>query len=43
MLAGTARNWLATDGKRLERLRGTGGMIMIILGLSVVYSAIVSG
>jgi threonine/homoserine/homoserine lactone efflux protein len=43
MLAGTARNWLATDGKRLERLRATGGVIMIILGLSVVYSAIVSG
>ena len=43
MLAGTARNWLATDAKRLERLRATGGVIMIILGISVVYSAIVSG
>ena len=43
MLAGTARNWLATDSKRLERLRATGGVIMIILGISVVISAIVSG
>ena len=40
--AGTARNWLATDGKRLEKLRATGGVIMIILGLGVLYSAIVS-
>jgi threonine/homoserine/homoserine lactone efflux protein len=42
MLAGTARNWLATDAKRLERLRATGGTIMIILGISVLISAIVS-
>ena len=42
MLAGTARNWLATDGSRLERLRGAGGLIMIVLGISVLYSAIVS-
>ena len=42
MLAGTARNWLATDAKRLERLRATGGAIMIILGISVLISAIVS-
>ena len=42
LLAGTARNWLATDGKRLETLRTTGGIIMIILGLGVLYSAIVS-
>lgn len=42
MLAGTARNWLATDAKRLERLRATGGIIMIILGISVLFSAIVS-
>ena len=42
LLAGTARNWLATDGKRLEKLRATGGVIMIILGLGVLYSAIVS-
>jgi len=42
MLAGTARNWLATDAKRLERLRAMGGTIMIILGISVLISAIVS-
>ncbi len=42
MLAGTARIWLATDAKRLERLRATGGIIMIILGISVLISAIVS-
>ena len=42
MLAGTARNGLATDARRLERLRATGGTIMIILGISVLISAIVS-
>jgi threonine/homoserine/homoserine lactone efflux protein len=43
VLAGTARNWLATDSKRLEKLRATGGVIMILLGLQVLVSAIVSG
>jgi len=42
LLAGTARTWLASSNHRLERLRGFGGSIMIILGLSVLYSAIVS-
>jgi len=42
LLAGTARQWLATDPKRLERLRATGGTIMIILGITVVIAAIVS-
>ncbi len=42
LLAGTARQWLATDPKRLEKLRATGGSVMIILGISVVISAIVS-
>lgn len=42
LLAGTARQWLATDPKRLEKLRATGGVIMIILGISVVVAAIVS-
>jgi threonine/homoserine/homoserine lactone efflux protein len=42
LLAGTAREWLATDSKRLEKLRATGGVIMIILGISVLISAIVS-
>ena len=42
MLAGTARLWLATDSKRLETLRAGGGVIMVILGVSVLVSAIVS-
>ena len=42
LLAGTARAWLATDNRRFERLRGFGGTIMIILGLAVLYSAVVS-
>ena len=42
LLAGTARTWLASSNNRLERLRAFGGSIMIILGLAVLYSAIVS-
>jgi threonine/homoserine/homoserine lactone efflux protein len=42
LLAGTARLWLATDSRRLEKLRATGGVIMILLGTQVVVSAIVS-
>ncbi len=40
LLAGTARQWLATDEKRLERLRTTGGAVMITLGTLVIISAI---
>ena len=42
LLAGTARQWLATDHGRLEKLRATGGTVMIILGVLVLISAIVS-
>jgi threonine/homoserine/homoserine lactone efflux protein len=42
VLAGTARKWLATSNDRLERLRAIGGNVMIILGIAVLYSAIVS-
>lgn len=42
LLAGTARTWLAKSNTRLEKLRAFGGSIMIILGLAVLYSAIVS-
>ena len=42
LLAGTARAWLATDNKRLERLRATGGVIMIILGVAILISAVTS-
>ena len=40
LLAGTARRWLATEPTRLIRLRATGGVVMIALGLLVVASAI---
>jgi threonine/homoserine/homoserine lactone efflux protein len=43
LLAGTARAWLANDSTRLEKLRAAGGAIMIVLGLSVLFFAIVSG
>ena len=43
LLAGTARAWLANDSTRLEKLRAAGGIIMIVLGLSVLFFAIVSG
>ena len=42
LLAGTARQWLAGDHSRLEKLRATGGTVMIILGLAVLYSALLS-
>ena len=38
LLAGTARAWLAGDASRLEKLRATGGCVMIILGASVIFS-----
>ena len=34
-LAGTARNWLATNVKRIIFLRSVGGVVMMILGLLV--------
>jgi threonine/homoserine/homoserine lactone efflux protein len=34
-LAGTPRNWLATNVKRIVSLRVTGGIVMIILGILV--------
>ena len=42
LLAGTARAWLAKSSSRLEKLRATGGSVMIFLGVAVLYSAIVS-
>jgi len=38
LLAGTARAWLAGDASRLEKLRATGGCVMVILGASVILS-----
>ena len=40
VLAGTIRNWLATELKRLVLMRMTGGIVMIILGLLTLLSAI---
>ena len=40
ILAGTIRNWLATEMKRLVHTRMTGGIVMIILGLFTLLSAI---
>ena len=40
ILAGTIRNWLATELKRLVLMRMTGGIVMIILGLFTLLSAI---
>lgn len=41
LLAGTARAWLAKSPHRLEHLRAFGGLVMIILGLAVLFAAIV--
>ncbi|MDP1711517.1 MAG: LysE family translocator [Candidatus Nanopelagicaceae bacterium] len=40
LLAGTARQWLATDTGRLIKLRTSGGAVMIALGVLVIISAI---
>ena len=40
LLAGTAREWLATAPERLIKLRTTGGIVMVTLGIFVVGSAI---
>ena len=40
ILAGTIRNWLATELRRLVFMRMTGGLVMIILGLLTLLSAI---
>jgi threonine/homoserine/homoserine lactone efflux protein len=42
LLAGTVRTWLSSSQHRLERLRAFGGVVMIILGVAILYSAIVS-
>lgn len=40
LLAGTARQWLATDESRLIKLRTSGGVVMILLGILVIISAL---
>ena len=39
ILAGIIRNWLATETKRLVRMRISGGVVMIILGLFTLWTA----
>ena len=39
LLAGTIRNWLATEIRRLVRMRIAVGTVMIILGLFTLISA----
>ena len=43
LLAGAARTWLAKTNTRLEKLRAIGGTVMIVLGIAVLVSAVVSG
>ena len=39
LLAGTARNWLASDAKRLILLRAIGGIVIMILGILVIATS----
>ena len=39
LVAGTARHWLASTPTRIEKITGAGGIIILALGLSVIYSA----
>ena len=40
LLAGTARDWLASDAKKLEKLRAIGGSVMVVLGFSIIAFAL---
>jgi threonine/homoserine/homoserine lactone efflux protein len=40
VLAGVVRDWLATEIKRIQRLRISGGVVMICLGLFTLISGI---
>lgn len=39
VLAGTARNWLASNTRRLIALRAAGGIVIMILGILVIATA----
>lgn len=39
VVAGTAREWLASNPKRLVAMRATGGIVMVCLGLAVLATA----
>jgi len=38
LIAGTARSWFSRSPRRLELLGGTGGLVMLGLGLRVAIS-----
>jgi threonine/homoserine/homoserine lactone efflux protein len=40
LLAGTLRNWLSSEIKRLQRLRVVGGSVMICLGIFTIISGL---
>jgi threonine/homoserine/homoserine lactone efflux protein len=40
IVAGTARHWLAGTPTRIEKISGAGGLIIIVLGISVIISAL---
>jgi threonine/homoserine/homoserine lactone efflux protein len=40
IIAGTIRKWLATETKRLVRMRVTGGAVMILLGIFTLWTAV---
>jgi threonine/homoserine/homoserine lactone efflux protein len=40
IVAGTARHWLAGTPTRIEKISGAGGLIIILLGISVIISAL---
>ncbi|MEY2597158.1 MAG: hypothetical protein RL182_241, partial [Actinomycetota bacterium] len=42
LLAGQAREWLASDKGRLEKLRAGGGGVMIFLGILIIVQAVTS-
>lgn len=39
LLAGTARDWLASSPKRLVTMRSAGGVVMMLLGLATILTA----
>ena len=39
LVAGTIREWLAADPGRLVKMRATGGAVMVLLGLAIIFTA----
>ena len=38
LLAGRARDWFASSPQRMERIGGTGGLMMVALGVGVLFT-----